>query len=154
MELGLMGTGMPFWKQTLSGPLEYLLITRNVDPGGSFWFRRPSPFAFAFAFLLGRVEKEKSELCTFFFSFCGQFDRPLNHLDSFQAIGGVYIYSRLGPQVQSLLLEICHKMWWWGGRRETLMGHDQNIIIKQRMKCLSQDGPIYLFIYFYKMKVE
>lgn len=34
------------------------------------------------------------------------------------------------------------------------MGHDQNIIIKQRMKCLSQDGPIYLFIYFYKMKVE
>lgn len=41
-----------------------------------------------------------------------------------------------------------------GGRRETLMGHDQNIIFKQRMKCLSQDGPIYLFIYFYKMKVK
>ena len=39
-----------------------------------------------------------------------------------------------------------------GGRRETLMGHDQNIIIKQRMKCLSQDGPIYLFILFLNLK--
>ena len=67
--IGLMGMGMPFWKQTLSGPLEYLLITRNIDTGGSFWFWRPSPFALAFPFLLGRVEEEKLELCTFFFSF-------------------------------------------------------------------------------------